>query len=290
MPFFSVVIPVYNRAHTITKAVESVLGQSLADYECIVVDDGSTDTTCKELSPYRKKITYIPIPHGGVSTARNAGIAASRGQWIAFLDSDDVWQSKKLEAHFNYIQLHPDMMIHQTDESWIRRGKRVNPMKKHQKKEGYIFNESLHLCLISPSAVVVHRSLFDTVGLFDEKLPVCEDYDLWLRITWHYRAGFIPDKLIVKYGGHADQLSSQYWGMDRFRVYAICKLLACYGSKLQAPQYTMAVEVALSKCRILLHGANKHSNVALAQKVTRVIEWLTADRQSMQAFPDLVEG
>ncbi|HQI39381.1 MAG TPA: hypothetical protein PLH80_12535, partial [Spirochaetota bacterium] len=102
--------------------------------------------------------------------------------------------------------------------------------------------------------------------------------------------GFIPDKLIVKYGGHADQLSSQYWGMDRFRVYAICKLLACYGSKLQAPQYTMAVEVALSKCRILLHGANKHSNVALAQKVTRVIEWLTADRQSMQAFPDLVEG
>ncbi len=290
MPLFSVVIPAYNRAHTLIKAVESVLGQSLADYECIVVDDGSTDATYKELSPYRKKITYIPIPHGGVSKARNAGIAASHGQWIAFLDSDDVWQSKKLEAHYNYIQRHPQMVIHQTDESWIRQGKRVNPMKKHQKKEGDIFNESLHLCLISPSAVVVHRSLFDTVGLFDEKLPVCEDYDLWLRVTWQYRVGFIPDKLIVKYGGHDDQLSSQCWGMDRFRVYAICKLLASYGSNLQAQQYTMAVEVALSKCRILLHGAKKHSNVTLAQKVTRVMEWLTADRQSMQAFPDLVEG
>ncbi|MEW6526671.1 MAG: glycosyltransferase [Spirochaetota bacterium] len=289
MPFFSVVIATFNRAHLVTRAVESVLTQKFTDYECIVVDDGSTDDTSRVLSHYTNKIKYIYIPHSGVSTARNRGIQQAQGEWIAFLDSDDMWLPGKLAAHYEYIQAHPNIYIHQTDELWIRNGKRVNPMKKHQKKEGHIFEDCLHLCLVSPSAVVVHRSVFERVGMFDERMPVCEDYDLWLRVAWQYYIGFIPQKLIVKFGGHSDQLSLSLWGMDRFRVYALCKLIANDGLLLPEAYYHKAVEVALQKCSVLYQGAKKRSNVALLQKVERVVRWLTVDSQSTSVYPDLVE-
>ncbi|MGB4270712.1 MAG: glycosyltransferase family 2 protein, partial [Spirochaetota bacterium] len=179
--------------------------------------------------------------------------------------------------------------IHQTDELWIRNGSRVNPMKKHQKKEGHIFEDCLNLCLISPSAVVVHRSVFERVGVFDERMPACEDYDLWLRVAWQYYIGFIPRKLIVKFGGHSDQLSQSLWGMDRFRVYALCKLIANDGLLLPEAYYNKAVEVALQKCSVLYQGAKKRSNVALLQKVERVVRWLTVDSQSTSVYPDLLE-
>jgi len=288
MPFFSVIIPTFNRAHLVSRAVESVLTQGFTDFECIVVDDGSMDDTAQVLSPYEKKIQYMYIQHGGVSKARNCGIHQACGQWIAFLDSDDVWLPAKLETQYEYIQAHHDVYIHQTDEVWIRKGKRVNPMKKHQKKEGHIFEDCLHLCLVSPSAVVVHRSVFENVGMFDERMPACEDYDLWLRVAWRYFIGFIPNKLIVKYGGHSDQLSASLWGMDRFRVYALCKLLAHYGSLLPKNYYEKTVEVALQKCSVLYQGAKKRSNVALMQTVQRVINWLNDDRKSTTVYPDLV--
>ncbi|MEJ5363312.1 MAG: glycosyltransferase [Spirochaetota bacterium] len=289
MPFFSVIIPTFNRAHLVTRALESVLTQKFTDYECIVVDDGSTDTTSQVLSPYTKHIQYIYTQHGGVSRARNRGIQQAQGEWIAFLDSDDMWLPEKLAAQYDYIQEHPDVYIHQTDELWIRKGRRVNPMKKHQKKEGYIFEDCLNLCLISPSAVVVHRSVFEQVGVFDEQMPACEDYDLWLRVAWQYYIGFIPRKLIVKFGGHSDQLSQSLWGMDRFRVYALCKLIANDGLLLPEDYYNKAVDVALQKCSVLYQGAKKRSNVALLQKVERVIHWLTVDSQSTSVYPDLVE-
>ncbi|MGB4270042.1 MAG: glycosyltransferase family A protein, partial [Spirochaetota bacterium] len=98
MPFFSVVIPTFNRAHLITRAVESVLMQKFTDYECLVIDDGSTDNTFQVLSPYTKQIQYIYTQHAGVSKARNRGIQQAQGEWIAFLDSDDMWLPEKLAA------------------------------------------------------------------------------------------------------------------------------------------------------------------------------------------------
>lgn len=288
MPFFSVVIPTYNRAHCVTRAVDSVLAQTFTDFECIVVDDGSTDNTSQLLSPYKNNIQYRYIAHSGVSAARNTGIIHSNGEWFAFLDSDDLWLPQKLAVQYEYIQSHPDILIHQTDEMWIRKGRRVNPMKKHQKKEGHIFEDCLHLCLVSPSAVVVHRSVFEKVGMFDERMPACEDYDLWLRVAWQYYIGFIPEKLIVKYGGHSDQLSASLWGMDRFRVYALCKLLAHYGALLSQAYYQKALEVALQKCAVLYQGAKKRSNTTLMQKVEKVVQWLNFDRQSTSAYPDLL--
>lgn len=288
MPFFSVVIPTFNRAHCVIRAVDSVLAQTFTDFECIVVDDGSTDDTSQLLSPYKNKIQYRHITHSGVSTARNTGITLAKGEWLAFLDSDDLWLPQKLSVQYEYIQSHPDILIHQTDEMWIRKGRRVNPMKKHQKKEGHIFEDCLHLCLVSPSAVVVHRSVFEKVGMFDERMPACEDYDLWLRVAWQYYIGFVPEKLIVKYGGHCDQLSASLWGMDRFRVYALCKLIANYGGLLPQAYYQKALDVALQKCAVLYQGAKKRSNTTLMQKVEKVVQWLNFDRQSTSAYPDLL--
>ncbi len=289
MPFFTVIIPTYNRAHIVGRAIISVLLQTFTDFECIVIDDGSTDSIEDVLSLYANTIKYIRVEHGGVSRARNTGITMAQGSWIAFLDSDDVWRKTKLQEQYEYIISHPDIYIHQTDETWIRKGRVVNPQTRHIKREGFIFEDSLHLCLISPSAVVVHKSVFENVGLFDERLTVCEDYDMWLRIAWQYHVGLLPHKLVVKFGGHGDQLSRALWGMDRFRVYAICKLLQHYGTKLPDEYYTKAINVALQKCDILANGAKKRSNMQLLQKIEKVKHWLTVDRQSMQAYPDLLE-
>jgi glycosyltransferase involved in cell wall biosynthesis len=257
MPFFSVIIPSYNRYWSLKHAIDSVLSQSFKDFELIVVDDGSTDGTAAVACEYKNKIIFIRQENKGVSAARNLGVSLSGAPYITFLDSDDVWMQDKLEAHANYIKNNPDIQVHQTDELWVRNGKVVNPMKKHAKIEGNIFIPSLDLCLVSPSAVVLRRSLFDSVGMFDDKMPACEDYDLWLRIGWREKIGLIGKKLLIKNGGHYDQLSKKYWGMDRFRIYSIIKLLSGYRDVI-LPEYRIAAErSAKDKCRILLMGAHK---------------------------------
>lgn len=182
-PEVSVVIPTFNRASLVLEAVESVFRQTFKDYELIVVDDGSTDGTQEILRPYETRLGYLFQENRGVSAARNAGIERARGRWVAFLDSDDLWLSEKLEKQMTFLARHPDALIVQTGEVWIRKGQKVNPRKKHQKFSGDIFAPSLKLCLVSPSAVVIRKDLFEEVGLFDETMPACEDYDLWLRIA-----------------------------------------------------------------------------------------------------------
>lgn len=266
MPFFSVIIPVYNRHHPVREAIESVLCQTFSDFELIVVDDGSTDGTSAIADEYRGRIAYARREHRGVSAARNAAIAISSGPWLAFLDSDDRWLPEKLSRQADYIRRNPAVMIHQTDEQWIRRGRPVNPRLRHLKREGDIFAASLGLCLISPSATVLSRRCFERYGPFDENLPACEDYDLWLRITAREWVGFIPEKLVVRHGGHEDQLSGRYPAMDRFRIYAIAKLLAC-GGPLTEEQRRHAAAAALEKTRILMEGARKRERRAFAENL-----------------------
>ena len=145
-------------------------------------------------------------------------------------------------------------------------------MKKHAKRSGHIYAASLELCLISPSAVVVSRELFSRYGLFDEAMPVCEDYDLWLRITSRETVGLINTPLIKKYGGHDDQLSRQEWGMDRFRIYAMLKMLnsaVLTGGYLDAT-YAAAIE----KSRILRNGALKRERYDYAEKLDQLMSAL----------------
>jgi glycosyltransferase involved in cell wall biosynthesis len=275
MPYFSVIIPVHNRYRPVKEAIDSVLAQTFTDYELIVVDDGSTDDTPRVQQEYAERIRYLRQENRGVSAARNAGVAASSAQWLAFLDSDDAWLPEKLARQARYIEENPGMNILQTDESWIRRGRRVNPRNRHLKRDGHIFLDSLELCLISPSAVVLSRECFDRYGPFDEDLPACEDYDLWLRVTAREPVGLAPEKLVERRGGHPDQLSAHYPAMDRFRVYAILKLLEREGPSLPPEYRARAAAVALEKTRILLNGAIKRGRHGFAEQLdglSRTIE------------------
>ncbi|MCK5817636.1 MAG: glycosyltransferase, partial [Candidatus Marinimicrobia bacterium] len=220
-PQISVVIPVYNREQTIGRAIDSVLAQERFPEEIIVVDDGSTDNTPEILNAYHTKIQVVRQGNRGVSAARNRGIEVAGGKWIAFLDSDDEWMPDKLQKQMTYLEQHPNTRILQTDERWIRNNMRVNPGKKYSKKSENIFKYCLKTCIVGPSTVICEKSLLDEMGGFDEQLPVCEDYDLWLRIAAKYPIPLINQTLIIKYGGHPDQLSLSTPAMDRYRVQSL---------------------------------------------------------------------
>ena len=254
----AVVIPTFNRKHCISRAIESVLSQTLAANEIIVVDDGSSDGTGSFLEEKYPQLRYLSQSNLGVSAARNRGDIESSSKWLAFLDSDDEWLEKKLELQIQRLIENPEYQLIHSEEIWIRNGVRVNQMKKHQKGGGHIFDKCLPLCAISPSSVILSRQLFEEVGGFDEELPACEDYDLWLKICSRYPVLFIEQALIKKYGGHDDQLSRLHWGMDRFRVQAMGNLLQ--SGNLNPDQITKTRTMLLSKCEILLAGAEKRDN------------------------------
>jgi glycosyltransferase involved in cell wall biosynthesis len=262
-PLVSVVIPTHNRWPMIAEAVQSVLTQTFGDFELIVVDDGSIDNTARLLSSCDSRVQVLSQPHTGVAAARNAGVARSRGKYIAFLDSDDLWSPAKLAIQADFMEHNPEMHICQTEEIWIRRGVRVNPKARHRKPSGDIFQRSLELCLVSPSAVMMTKELFYLAGGFDEWFPVCEDYDLWLRIAVAHPVFLIESPLVTKRGGHVDQLSRSTWGIDRFRVLAIAKLLRAglVGEKRQ-----WALDSIRQKISILAAGAAKRGKLDQARK------------------------
>lgn len=251
----SVVIPTWDRRAWIGRALDSVRQQTLQPLEVIVVDDGSTDDTAAFVRQRYPRVRLLAQENHGVSHARNRGIEAARGEWIALLDSDDAWQPEKLARQSERLAESGAPPICHTDEIWIRNGRRVNPMQKHAKPEGWILRHCLPLCCVSPSSVLIHREVFRKVGLFDESLPVCEDYDLWLRIFSRYPAALAPEPLVIKHGGHSDQLSRRHWGMDRFRIRALCKLLD--GGVLRPGDRQAASVTLAKKIDIFVQGARK---------------------------------
>jgi len=250
----SVVIPTYNRAALLDRALASVGKQTLQPLEVIVVDDGSSDDTEEVVARSETKPSYLHQRNRGVSAARNRGTAVARGAWIAFLDSDDAWMPDKLEAQMAAVAETASVSVCHTDEIWIRNGRRVNPGRRHRKHGGWIFRHCLPLCVISPSSVLLHRRVFDTVGGFDESLPACEDYDLWLRVCSRYEVLFVPRALTVKYGGHEDQLSRAP-ALDRFRIRALDKLLR--SGELAGADRRAACETLLDKIEIYLAGVRR---------------------------------
>lgn len=272
-PALTIIIPTFNRADFLKESIQSVLSQTFTDFELIVVDDGSTDHT-GEVARGFPEIRYVPCPvNSGVSHARNLGIGLARGRYICFLDSDDLWVKNKLETQIRWMESHADCKMCYTDEIWIRKGVRVNPMNKHRKYSGDIFPHSLPLCIVSPSSVLMRSSLFEEVGTFDEGMEVCEDYDLWLRITLKYPVHFIEEKLIVKRGGHEDQLSAKYWGMDRFRVVALEKLLR--QPSLNGEKRSLVLKTLLRKCGILIQGFAKRGKDKEAEHYRQLVNSYT---------------
>jgi len=258
----SVIIPTFNRAWALAKAIDSVLAQTLPPGEIIVVDDGSTDETPELLAAYGDSIRVLTQSNHGVSAARNFGIRQSRGEYIALLDSDDQWEPGKLACQAAFFSTHPGALVCQTQEIWIRNGKRVNPMQKHQKPSGMIFEPSLHRCLVSPSAVMMKKEIFGLKGMFNEDFGVCEDYDLWLRISADIPIYLIDKPLTVKYGGHDDQLSRSH-SQDRYRIASLLQLVQ--SDTLLPEQKAAATAVLQEKCRIYGNGCKKRGKTAEAQ-------------------------
>ena len=268
----SVVIPTLNRINTLQRALDSVINQTYKAAEIIVVDNGSSDGTLKFLREQYPKITILTEKKIGVSSARNKGIKKSINQWIALLDSDDAWHPRKLEIQTSMLDsaLKEYNLIH-TDEVWFRNNKHINQMKKHKKQGGYIFERCLSLCCISPSSVLFKKNILDKVGLFDESLPVCEDYDMWLKICSSEEVLFAQDKLTYKYGGHKDQLSKSYWGMDRFRIKSIENIIKNFD--LTYKQKKQAKKELIKKLKIIINGAFKRNNLSIVNEFSTKLEY-----------------
>jgi glycosyltransferase involved in cell wall biosynthesis len=270
----SVIIPTYNRSQFLAEAVESVLAQSVFQsrkysFEIIIIDDGSTDDTRKVVEKFSGPINYYYQPHQGVSRARNHGLEKAKGEFIAFLDSDDLWLPEKIKLQMNVMENLPHLMGCTTEEIWLRRGKRVNPREKHRKYSGWIFPHALPLCILSLSASLFRRQVFEEIGTFDESLPACEDYDFSLRYSLRYPLHLIDRPLIIKRGGHHDQLSRQFWGLDRFRLQALLKLLAL---NLTQEQAFLVRQEILKKARIVRDGALKRGKLEEARYYQQIID------------------
>jgi glycosyltransferase involved in cell wall biosynthesis len=262
----SVIITTYNRRAFLKAAVLSVLVQDYKDREIIIVDDGSTDDSLKELEGL--PVQYIWKKNGGISSARNKGIEVARGDYIAFLDVDDLWKKKKLSMQMAMMN-EEGYDISYTDEIWIRDGRHLNQKSIHKKYSGFIFEKCLPLCIISPSSALMKRSIFNVVGLFDETMIVCEDYDMWLRITARYPVLFVEKPLIVKQGGHEDQLSKRYPAMDRFRIQSIARILE--SDVLSEAMRSAAIMELEKKCRVYITGAVKRGKTEEAKYYSDLI-------------------
>lgn len=265
----SVIIPTYNRGWIVGEAIDSVLEQTYGNFELVVVDDGSEDDTSSVLRDYGDRIRVVRQNNMGVSAARNRGIGETSGKYIALLDSDDLWTLRKLEKQMAFFRARPDALICQTQETWIRNGQRVNPKNRHKKPSGGIFVPSLSLCLVSPSAVMFKRRLIEEIGFFDESLPACEDYDFWLRVSLKYPVYLIDEELIVKRGGHEDQLSRNPM-LDKYRIYSIKKLLD--RGALKGGRKSAAVSKLREKCRIYAGGCAKRGRLEEASYYLNLAE------------------
>lgn len=255
IPTISVIIPVHNRAVMVRQAIRSVQAQSGSDVELLVVDDGSTDGTAKRIRNHFPDLPVIRQDHRGVSAARNRGILKSSGEFIAFLDSDDLFLPPKCRAQAEFLQQHPELLLVHSDEHWLRDKKFLKQGLEYRREGGDQFERSLEKCVISPSSVMLRRELLDEVGLFDESMPACEDYDLWLRVTSRHPVGYIPHPLLIKRGGHPDQLSRTVPALDYWRIRALLNLLR--DDTLPEHRVDPLVKELTRKCEIFAAGRDR---------------------------------
>jgi glycosyltransferase involved in cell wall biosynthesis len=261
----SIILPTYNRAHYLGRALESVLSQTYSNWECRIIDDGSTDDTEEVLAGFDDpRIHYRRQENQGVSGARNTGIAECRGEVMALLDSDDEWLPDKLGKQLSYMDAH-GYDICQTEEIWYRGGKRVNQPARYAKPEGWFFEAALEMCLISPSCTMFTRAAWEVMGPFDTAMPSCEDYDMWLRACLHFPVGLVPEPLTLKHGGRPDQLSVCVPCADLHRIRALVKILQ--SRKLDEKKRQLALESLERKVAIYMQGCEKRGKKGEAERI-----------------------
>lgn len=272
-PFFTIIIPTYNRVNFLKIAVESLLAQNFTDYQIIIIDDGSSDKTQALIKKYQDvRIKYYYQNNQGPAAARNLGIKKAKGQYICFLDSDDRFRHDKLAITYKYIEENPEHKVFHTEEIWYRKGKLLAQKKQHQKPSGYIFEKAIKICSISISTAVLKKDIFKYTGLFDPALPACEDYDFWLRVTSLYPVYLIPKFLTIKEGGHPDQQSKKFSGLDKFRIYALKKILE--KGKLDQKKQKIVYAQLKEKCLIYIKGAEKRGKKQEVKIYERILKEL----------------
>ncbi len=282
MPLISIIIPTYNRLPMLERAINSVLAQTHVDWELIINDDGSSDGTTDFLQRLQRawsrpqRLQCFRQGNHGVSHARNRAVEQATGDWLAFLDSDDEWLPDKLTRQ---IPLCTGFRWIHGEEIWMRNGRRVNPQAKHAKSGGLIFSRCVELCCVSPSTALIQTDLFRSLEGFREDFPVCEDYELWLRLSMFHRAGFIQDAVIIRHGGHDDQLSRRFHSMDYFRVKALIPFLQ--SDLLNKEDRGLVAHTIEQKCGYLLKGYGKHGH---ERNLGEVLTW---HAQALKALTQL---
>jgi glycosyltransferase involved in cell wall biosynthesis len=286
-PEVSVIIPTYNRRAMVREAIDSVLAQTAPSFELIVVDDGSSDGTAEDLARLVAEragtVRIERTANRGPAAARNRGVAMARAPLVAFLDSDDLWAPEKLERHLEFMRAKPCCAISQTNETWIRNGRRVNPGMRHRKRAGDFFVDSLRTCLVSPSAVLMRKELLDSIGGFDEDMRAAEDYDLWLRIQVEHEIGLLDEPLTTRHAGHPDQLSAAMPAIDRFRILALAKLLG--RDSLSQERRLATTEVLIEKCQIYAAGLARRGRIDAARRYESIAE--QASRRQTRPVPEI---
>ncbi|WP_347273679.1 glycosyltransferase [Candidatus Kuenenia sp.] len=229
-PLVSIVMPTYNCAAYLPESIESILAQTYDTYEVVVIDDGSADNTKLVLEPYMEKIRYIDLGRNeGLPTARNLGIQSAKGEYVAFLDADDIWMPEKLEMSIDQFMKNPDAgMVY---------SKHINIDSKSQFMEGKImrrlpsgniftqlfFEQNFIIC----SSVVVRKEVFNKTALFDSELVNCQDWDMWLRIAFYYKAIGI-DVPLVKYRHSSKSLSKNRDNVLKYQKVIIDKIYTMF--------------------------------------------------------------
>lgn len=205
-PAVSVIIPTFNRLALLREALDSVAAQTFQDFEVIVVDDGSTEAIAEGVANHATSPRVIRQPNAGPAAARNRGIAAANADVVAFLDSDDLWLPGKLANYVERMKREPGEPIWYGPMQPIKRDGRRVPGRTKPCMGGCIAEALFHSSFVHVPTVVCRKSLLTDVGCFDESLPVCEDYDLWLRLSVKTKFGLIEEPLALR-RLHDDRLS-----------------------------------------------------------------------------------
>ena len=274
-PLVSVIIPTHDRLKMLLEAIESVQAQTYVPTELIVVDDGSTDGTA-ELVRNQHGVNLLQISHTGCPGAvRNAGMDIAKGDYLAFLDSDDLWMPGKLSAQMEILLACPDVPLVHCREIWIRDGKPVSQASQRHQREGQLFPDAVHKCVIGPSTVVLHRSILSAAGRFREDLEIAEDYELWLRVTALFQVAYCDQALVTKRAGHGDQLSERHGQIERFRIAALAPLVAT--RRWAEPKQSIAQRELARKCLIYAAGARKRGRDSEADRYEALAAGSSAD-------------
>lgn len=217
---FSIIIPTYNREKIVVRAIESILVQTITDFEIIVVDDGSTDNTeCVVKAIDDPRVLYLKQPNKGATVARNNGIKHAKGIYVSFLDSDDIWYPEMLEKQLEKYKSDNEISCVYSDLTCITDDGKIVPFWNPTKIEGYIYKEALSQGFLSPTIVLsAKRECFEAVGMFDENMPASQDDDICFKLSKKYKFGYIPLQLAGVYtnvdnriSGSSNKVSLGWW-------------------------------------------------------------------------------